>query len=87
MTEVFPLLLTLLYASGQEKAQKREMRIQVLLTMVQDRLSKDESGELLDRHIHVVATTQELRHSTRNLVSLTRDYLGTEGSLSRALVT
>ena len=55
--------------------------------MGQDRLSKDEAGELLDQSAHVVFTAQELRHITRNSVRLTRDYLGTEGPLSRAMVT
>ena len=35
----------------------------------------------------MVATTQELRHSTRKLVRLNRDYLGIESPLSRAMVT
>ena len=55
------------------------MRIQVLLSMVQDRLSKEESTKLLDQRVHVLTLTQELRHSTCNLVRLAGDYLG-EGS-------
>ena len=52
------------------------MRIQVLLSMVQDCLSKQEAGELLDHRVHVITSTQELRHSTRNFVKLVEDYLG-----------
>ena len=63
------------------------MRVQVLLDMGQDRLSREEAGELLNQHVHVVATTQEVRHSIRKFVCLTVDYLGTEGTLSRAITT
>ena len=35
--------------------------------------------ELLDQRVHVLTSTQELRHSTRNFVRLAGDYLG-EGS-------
>ena len=63
------------------------MRVQIFLAMVQDQISKDEVGELLDQHVHVVAMTQELRHSTRNFVQMTRDYLGAEGPLLREMVT
>ena len=55
------------------------MRIQVLLSMVQDRLSKEEATELLDQRVHVLTSTQELRHSMRNFVRLAGYYLG-EGS-------
>ena len=55
------------------------MRIQVLLSMGQDRLSKEEAMELLEQRVHVLASTQELRHSTRNFVQLAGDYLE-EGS-------
>ena len=47
--------------------------------MGQDRLSKEEATELLDQRVHVLTSTQELRHSTRNFVRLAGDYLG-EGS-------
>ena len=56
-----------------ENAQRILMQVQELLAMVQERLSKDEAGNILDQRVHVVATTQELRHSTQNLVWLTRD--------------
>ena len=55
------------------------MRIQVLLYMGQDRLSKEEATELLDQRVHVLTSTQEQRLLTRNFVSLPGDYLG-EGS-------
>ena len=35
--------------------------------------------ELLDQRVHVLTSTQELRHSTQNFVRLAGDYLG-EGS-------
>ena len=63
------------------------MIVHILFAMGQDRLSKEESGELLDQQVHVVATTQEIRHSTRKFVRLTRDHLGTEGPLSQAMST
>ena len=52
------------------------MKVQVLLFMVQDLLSKEEAGELLDQRFHVLISTQELRHFTRNFVNLAGDYLG-----------
>ena len=63
------------------------MIVQVLLAMSQDRLSKEESVELIYQQVHVVATTQEILHSTQNLVRPTRDHLGTEGTLSQAMAT
>ena len=55
------------------------MKIQVLLSMGQDRMSKKEATELMDERVHVLTSTQELRHSTRNFVRLAGHYLG-EGS-------
>ena len=52
------------------------MRIQVLLSMGQDILSKGEATELLDQRVHVITSNQEIRHSTRNFVKLAGDYLG-----------
>ena len=69
-------LLTPPSSAGPENAQQRAMRIQVLLSMVQDRLSKEEATELLDQRFHVLMLTQELRHSTRNFVRIAGDYLG-----------
>ena len=46
--------------------------------MVQDRLSKEELGEILDHRVHVLTSTQELRRSTRNLMKLAGNYLGEE---------
>ena len=57
------------------------MRIQVLLSMGQDCLSKEEATELLDQRFHVLTSAQELRHSTRNSVKLVRDYLGEESPI------
>ena len=42
------------------------MQIQVLLSMGQDRLSKEEAGELLDQRVNILTFTQELHHLTRN---------------------
>ena len=38
--------------------------------------------ELLDQRVHVLMSTQELRHSTRNFVKLAGDYLGELGTLT-----
>ena len=57
------------------------MRIQVLLSMGHDSLSKEEAGELLDQRVHVLTSTQELRHSTRNFAKLVGDYLGEESPI------
>ena len=69
-------LLTPSSSAGPANSQQRAMRIQVLLSMGQDLLSKEEATELLDQRVHVIASTQELRHSTRNFVRLAGDYLG-----------
>ena len=47
------------------------MRFQVLLSMGQYRLSKEEVGKLLDQKFHVVAMTQDLRHSIGNWETVT----------------
>ena len=52
------------------------MGIQVPVLMGLDRLPKEEAGELLDQRVHVFASTQELRYSTRNFVKLAGDYMG-----------
>ena len=57
------------------------MRVQVLIAMGQDQLSREEVVNPLYQRVHVVATTQDLRHGTRNFIWLSRDYLGTEGTL------
>ena len=72
-------LLTPTYSAGPTNDQQQTMQIQVLLSMGQDRLSKEEATELLDQRVHVFTSTQELSHSTRNFVKLAGDYLG-EGS-------
>ena len=75
-------LLTLLTppsSAGPANSQQRAMQIQVLLSMGQNRLSKEEVTELLDQRVHVLMSTQELRYLTRNFVKLTGDYLE-EGS-------
>ena len=69
-------LLTPPSSASTANSQQRAMRIQVLLSMGQDCLSKEEEGELLDHRVHVLTSTQELRHSTRNLFKLVGNYLG-----------
>ena len=54
------------------------MRIQFLLVMGQDCLSKEEAGELLDQRVHVATTIQELLNSTKNFFKIAGDYLGGE---------
>ena len=44
--------------------------------MVQDRLSEEEATDLLYQRVHVLTSTQDLRHSTRNFVKIAGDYLG-----------
>ena len=53
--------------------------------MGQDRISKEESGKLLDQQVHMVATDQDIRHSTLNVVQLTRDHLGMVVTLSQEM--
>ena len=57
------------------------MRIQVLLSMGQGFLSKEEVGELLDQRVHVLTSTHKLRHLTRNFVKLAGDYMGEESPI------
>ena len=59
-------ILTPPSSAGPSNAQQRDMRIQVLLSMGQDRLSKEEVTELLYQRVQVLTSTQELHHSTRN---------------------
>ena len=63
------------------------MQIQVLLYMGKYCLSKEEAGEILDQRFHVLASTQDLRHSTRNFVKLSRDYLGEESPIYLSMGT
>ena len=49
--------------------------------MVQDNSSKEEVGELLDQRFHILASTQELRHSTGIFVKLSGDFLGEESPI------
>ena len=55
--------------------------------MVQDCLSKEEAGEILDQMVHVLTSTQELRHSTRNFVKLSGDYLVEESPICLSMGT
>ena len=66
-------------SAGPANAQQCAMHIQVLLSMGHDCLSKEEATEPLDQRVHVLMSTQDLRHLTRNFVKLAGDYL-VEGS-------
>ena len=52
------LLLTPPSFAGPANAEQRSMCIPVLLSMGQDRLSKEEEGEILDQRVHVLRCTQ-----------------------------
>ena len=78
LTGLSPLLIPP-FSAGPANAQQRAMRTQVLLSMGQDRLFKEEVTEILDQRVHVLTLNQELRHSKQNFVRLEGDYLG-EGS-------
>ena len=80
-------LLTPPYSAGPANAQQRAIKIQVLLSMVQGSLSKEEAGKILDQRVHVLTSTQELRHSMRNFMKLAGDYLGEEIPICLSMVT
>ena len=85
-TGLFPLL-TPPSSAGPTNAQQRVVRIKLLLSMGQDRLSKEEAGKLLGQRVHILTSTQELRHSTRNFVKLTGNYLGEYSPLCLLMAT
>ena len=58
-----------------------------MLEMGQDRLSKEEAGDFLEQWSHVINTTQEIKHITRNFLRVAGDYLGAKGNLSQAIHT
>ena len=62
--------LTTPSSAGPENAQQREMQVQVLLSMDQDRLPKEEAGNPPDQQFHVVTTTREPRNNTRNFFGI-----------------
>ena len=74
-------LLTPPSSAGPANAQQQAMQIQVLLSMVQDHLSKEEVGDLLYQKVHVLTSNQDLCHSMRNFVMLMGDYLGDESPI------
>ena len=84
---VLSQLLAPLLSSVPPNDWYRAMIVQFLLAMVQDQLSNEEAGELLNQQVHVVATSQELRHITRKSVRLAGEYLGTEGPLCQVMAT
>ena len=55
--------------------------------MGQDCLSKEEAGKPLGQRVHVLASTQELRHLMLNFVKLEGDYLGEESLICLSLGT
>ena len=71
-------LLTPPSSAGPADVHQQAIQIQVLLSIGQDCLSKEEEGELLYQRVHILTCTQELRHSTWNFVKLAGDYLGEE---------
>ena len=80
-------LLTPPYSTGPVNAQQQTMRIEVLLLMVQYFLSKENMGKLMDQRVHILASTQDLRHSTRNFVKLAGDYLSEESPIFLSMGT
>ena len=74
-------LLTTTYSTVPANTQQRAIRIQVLLSIGQDLLSKKEVGKLLDKRVHILASTQDLRNSTGKYVKLTGDYRACSASL------
>ena len=50
----------------------------MIMLMGQDRLSKEDAGNLLDQRVHVFASTQGLRQLTWNFVKVVGGYLGVE---------
>ena len=54
------------------------MKVQVLLAMVQDRLSKGDYIQLLYQWLNVVMLTQEIKHITKKALWVSVDYLGLE---------
>ena len=61
-----------------ESSQKYLMKVQVLLAMVQDRLSKGDYIQLLYQWLNVVMLTQEIKHITKKALWVSVDYLGLE---------
>ena len=55
--------------------------------MGKDILPKEEAGELLEQRVHILISTQELRHLTRNFVKLVGDYLGEESPICLSMGT
>ena len=49
------------------------MIFQVLLKMGQDRLSNEETVELLYQRVNIVASTQDIRHTDCNFVRVVGD--------------
>ena len=74
-------LLTPPSSTGPANAKQQAMRTQVLMSMGQDRLSEEEAGEILDQKVHILTSTQELRHSTRKFVRLAGVYLEEESPI------
>ena len=44
-------------------------------------IKRTEAGKLLDQRVHVLTSTKELQHLTRNFVKLSRDYLVEESPI------
>ena len=63
------------------------MRVQVLITMGQDWISREETRYILDQWIYVVTMTQELCDKTKNFVQLLGEYIRKDGPLSQEMAT
>ena len=68
-------LLTPPSCAGPVNAHHQAMINQVLLSMGMDNLSKEEACKLLELRVHVLASTEELRHLMRNFVNIAEEYL------------
>ena len=66
---LLPLLTNPSY-EGSVNDQQLVMSINVLLETGRDHLPKEETGELLYQRVHVIASTQELRHASKNFVKI-----------------
>ena len=64
-------LLTPPSSADLASVQQSAVRFQFLMAMGQDQLFKEEAGNFLDQQVYVVTTTQDICHSTWNLVRLT----------------
>ena len=60
-------ILTPPSSAGPANSHQWAIRIQVLLSMGQDCMSKEETGLLLEQSVHILMSTQDIRNLTRNV--------------------